>query len=619
MKFKGLTNNEVIESRDKYGTNKLSELKQETFFSKMKDNLQDPMIKILIIALCIKLIFSFMGKSNWIETFGIFVAIIATTFISTFSEYKNENTFQKLQEDASRILVKVYRNNVICEIPIDDLVVGDIIQLQTGDKIPADGILRDGSIDVDQSMLNGESKECKKYSTNLPYQNNKIDFLDKHNLFRGSVVVSGTGIMEITVVGDKSVFGKIASELQTDVERDSPLKLKLSQLADKISKFGYCGAILIAVAYLFQQIVVHNNFDIINILNYSKNYFNIFNDIIQALMFAVIIVVMAVPEGLPLMIAIVSSQKMSSMLKDNILVKTISGIETSGSLNIIFSDKTGTITKGKLEVINFITGDNIERKKFSDIVVDKLRHILYLDIIMNTDAKLSNGKEIIGGNMTEKALIKFIQPNYYECKDKKLNSLPFNSSDKYSSCCVEHNNNKYVLFKGMPEKIIDKCTYCIDEYGNKHNIDKEKLYSKINELSKKAIRVLVFGYSEVNNDYSLKLDDNDIIFIGLVGIRDDVRPEAVEAIKDCQSSGIQVVMVTGDKKETAIAIAKEANLITSNDNIALTDDELNSMSDIELQNILPKLRVVARALPSTKSRLVKIAQDLNLVVAMTGK
>lgn len=614
MDIKGLTDVQVLESRKKYGSNALTQHETETFFDKLKGNLQDPMIMILGGALLINVIFALMGKADWIETIGIAVAIVLATLVSTLSEFRNENTFKKLQEEASKILVKVYRNGQIVEVGIDELVVGDIVQLQNGDKVPADGILREGQINVDQASLNGESKEAKKYATNNPFKlKTPVDFLSESDLFRGAVVTSGTGVMEVTVVGDQSVYGKIAAELQLNEERDSPLKVKLGKLAEQISKFGYTGGFLISLAFLYKRIVFNNGSNMTEILNYCKDYMNLFNDIIQALMFAVIIIVMAVPEGLPLMIAIVSSQKMSSMLKDNVLVKTIAGIETAGSLNIIFSDKTGTITKGKLEVIQFISGSGKEFKTFFDIAVDKLRHLLFLNVTLNTDAKWSNG-QVIGGNMTEKALMNFI--DHYKFSENKAESLPFNSSEKYSSCLTD---TKLLLFKGAPEKILDKCSTYTDEYGVKIPIDKTMLNKKIDSLAEKAIRVLALAYAEVGDNYSLELKNNDLSLIGLVAIRDDVRPEAVKAIKECHSAGIQVVMVTGDRKETAVAIAQEANLITSDTHMAITSEEMSKLSDEELKNILPQLRVVARALPSDKSRLVRIAQELNLVTGMTGK
>ena len=614
---KGLTKEQVLKSRQKYGDNRLSEVKSEGFWEKLLSNFGDPMIKILCVALIINIIFAFLGQTEWYETVGIALAVILATFVSTFSEYRNENAFQKLQDEASKIKCKVYRDNEITEISIDDIVVGDCILLQSGDKVSADGNLIEGTISVDQSVLNGENKEAKKKAVPNEYQedsNKAMDFLNPYKVFRGTIVCSGNGVMEVTTVGDKSVYGKIASELQADDDRESPLKVKLTNLANGISKFGYLGGILIAVALLFQRIVVHNSFDMAQILAYCSNWMAVVNDIVEAVMLAVIIIVMAVPEGLPLMIAIVSAQNMGKMLKDNVLVRKISGIETEGSLNILFSDKTGTITKGILEVVTFINGCG-KQWDSSNKVSPKLKDILTISILENTSAVISQ-EQIIGGNGTDRAVLGFLPkqiPNYHLTK---VASIPFNSDNKYSAVQVTGDFN-YTLLKGAPEKIISKCSFYFDEDGNKQPLDPNIINDKINELASRAIRVLGLAVSEkpIEND---TIPNDDYTLVGILGIRDDVRPESIEAIQEVHNAGVQVVMITGDRKDTAVAIAKEAGLLTSNKDVVLTSDELNALSDEEVKSKIKDLRVVARALPSDKSRLVRLAQQLNLVVGMTG-
>lgn len=370
MKHIGLSDQQVQESKSRHGDNRLSEVKSETFWSKLWGNFGDPMIKILCVALAINVVFAFLGQTEWYETFGIALAVVLATFVSTFSEYRNENAFQKLQEEASMIKCKVYRNGEVVEISIDDIVVDDCILLQTGDKIPADGILVEGSLKVDQSVLNGENKEATKKVMPADYvdQESSMDFLNEYKIFRGTVACSGNAILCVTTVGDQSVYGQIASELQNDDERDSPLKVKLGGLADKISRFGYIGGVSIAVAFLFQRIVVHNSFDMALIMAYCSDWMVLLNDVVQAVILAVIIIVMAVPEGLPLMIAIVSALNMGKMLKDNVLVRKIAGIETAGSLNILFSDKTGTITKGQLEAVAFVDGTGQSYNSYGEVL-----------------------------------------------------------------------------------------------------------------------------------------------------------------------------------------------------------------------------------------------------------
>ena len=519
----GLTEQQVLKSRQEHGDNRLSEVKSEGFWEKLKGNFGDPMIKILCVALIINVVFAFLGQTEWYESVGIAMAVILATFVSTFSEYRNENAFQKLQDEASKIKCKVYRNGEVVEVSIDDVVVGDCIILQSGDKIPADGNLIDGNINVDQSVLNGESKEAKKKAIPEDYKEDEteaMDFLNAYKVFRGTIVCSGNGVMEVTTVGDKSVYGKIASELQIDDDRESPLKVKLSNLANGISKFGYLGGILIAVALLFQRIIVHNSFDMTQILVYCSNWMTVVNDIVEAVMLAVIIIVMAVPEGLPLMIAIVSAQNMGKMLKDNVLVRKISGIETAGSLNILFSDKTGTITKGILEVVTFVNGGG-KQWSSSNEVSPKLKDILTISILENTSAVISQ-EQIIGGNGTDRAVLGFLPKQIPNYNLSKVASIPFNSDNKYSAVQVTGDFN-YTLLKGAPEKIISKCSYYFDENGNKQSLNHNVINNKINELASRAIRVLGLAVSEkpIEND---TIPNNNYTLVGILGIRDDVRP-----------------------------------------------------------------------------------------------
>lgn len=623
----GLTTQQVEESRAKNGSNKLSEVEGETFWDKLKGNFGDPMIKILCVALLVNVLIFVLGATGvlkdvdveWYEPVGIAIAIALATLVSTFSEFRNENAFQKLQEEASKITCKIYRDSAIKEIPIDDIVVGDCILLQSGDKIPADGVIVDGEIKVDQSVLNGESKEAKKIVVpeNYSDEGEAMDFLNPYKVFRGSVVCSGNAVMKVTVVGDKSVYGQIAKELQQDDDRESPLKVKLSNLAGGISKFGYIGGVAIAVAFMIRQIL---SIDGGASAYFAQGIAPILADFLDAIILAVIIIVMAVPEGLPLMIALVSAMNMGKMLKDNVLVRKINGIETAGSLNILFSDKTGTITKGKLEVVTFIDGALNECSKAEE-VKGGLSKIMSVAIHHNTTSIISreDGQvKVVGGNATEKAVLGFAADVLPEgVKVEKITSIPFNSTNKYSATQVKGDFN-YTLIKGAPEKMLSRCKYYFDENGNKCELTNAKaLDDKINELANRAIRVLALAVADEDLGEE-SLPDGEWTLIGLLGIRDEVRPESVTAIHEVHQAGVQVVMITGDRKETAVAIAKEANLLTADTDVVLTSDELQKMSDDEIKKILPNIRVIARALPTDKSRLVRLAQELELVVGMTG-
>lgn len=327
----GLTTQEAEASRAQYGRNELSRPPKETFWQKFAANLKDPMIRILTAALVINIIFVYTGHGDWLETVGIFLAILLATLVSTYSEYANENAFQKLQEEASRIFCKVYRDGEPQEVGIADIVKGDAIILQAGDKVPADGVMLAGTLKVDQSVLNGESEEAPKIPGNpsLILDPEKVDFLQTYAVYRGSVVLEGEGIMRADCIGDLSVYGKLTQELK-DNERESPLKHKLRILAAVISRIGYLGGVFIALA-----VMIHKMLQAPSLGAYLTSGGALVQDLVQAVILGVIIIVMAVPEGLPLMVALVSSLNMRKMLRDNVLVRKLVGIETAGSLNLL--------------------------------------------------------------------------------------------------------------------------------------------------------------------------------------------------------------------------------------------------------------------------------------------
>uniref|UniRef100_UPI0026F0C9FA cation-translocating P-type ATPase n=1 Tax=Phascolarctobacterium succinatutens TaxID=626940 RepID=UPI0026F0C9FA len=609
----GLSKEQIEESRRKYGDNTLTQPPRETFWSKLLGNFQDPIIRILIVALLVNAFFVYLGHGDWIETIGIFLAIILATFVSTWSEYSNENAFQKLQEEASRIRCKVWRDGEPQEIAIDDVVVGDAIILEAGDKIPADGILLEGTLKLDQAALNGESEEAKKTVAPAEFQwdDGKIDFLDEHKLFRGSVVVEGTAVMQAVKIGDNSVYGQLTQELMDD-ERDSPLKLKLKGLAEQISKFGYAGGVLIAVAVMLHKIYLAGSF-----AAYFADMTTVIADLVQAVILAIIIIVMAVPEGLPLMIAIVSSLNMRKMLHDHVLVRKLVGIETAGSLNLLFTDKTGTITKGQLEVVRFLTGDLQEITEFTSLPA-RLKELTCQQVLINTSSTVTDGK-IVGGNMTEAALNNYVGTYRLPQLPQRQRFIPFNSANKYSWAQVAPADGgaAYCLIKGAPEKLLQATDWYWSKDGSRLPLTDEMkaaLDNRMLELAGQAMRMLALcTYEGVPAD---TLPDKGLTLAGVVAIRDDVRPEAVEAIKAVQQAGVQVVMITGDRKETAVAIAKDAGLLQSAEDVVWTSDELAQMSDDEVKAKLTHLRVVARALPMDKSRLVRLAQELNLVTGM---
>ncbi|WP_084281265.1 calcium-translocating P-type ATPase, PMCA-type [Alkaliphilus transvaalensis] len=617
----GLDTIVVKKSREEHGSNRLTPQEIETFWDKFKGNFEDPIIKILIVALIVNVIFMFFGKTEWYESVGIAVAVVLATMIATWSEYSNEESFQKLQDDASKIVCKVFRDGKIQEIAIDDIVVGDFILLQTGDKVPADGKLLHGALNINQASLTGESKEIKKQSIpeNYPRDKENTDLSNPYDIYRGTLVVSGEAVMLVETVGDNTFYGKLAQEMQTD-DRESPLKVKLNVLAEGISKFGYIGGTLIALSFMFKKVVLDHGFNWDQISVYLSNWQNPVNDLVTAVILAIIIIVVAVPEGLPMMIAMVLSLNMKKLLKDNILVRKLIGIETAGSLNILFSDKTGTITKGKLEAVTFVNGDDNAFASCEEIP-KALGELLNLSLRKNTNAIIEETRDgdyqVIGGNATERALLQFVSCTKLEDVSlETVKTIPFCSDKKYSATQVKGDYN-LSLIKGAPEKIIDQCDFYYNEKGEVVPYkNKGKLEATIEELAAKSIRVIAIATSQEVLQEDEKF--TKLTLVGIIGIRDDLRAESIEAIAEAKAAGIQVVMITGDRKETAVAIAKDAGLLESERDVVLTSQEIQELSDDELKALLPNIRVIARALPTDKSRLVKIAQELDLVIGMTG-
>lgn len=601
----GLSNKEVIEARKKYGSNGILGKNKSTFFSLFIETLGDPIIKILLIALAIKTIFLFKDF-DYFETIGIVMAILVAATISAISEYGSNKAFQRMQEESSKISVKVRRSGSIKEVFIDDLVVGDIVILASGDKVPADITLIEGKLSVDESSLNGEAKESYKEEVrdiNNPLDNNKV--------YRGTTIYDGYAIGIVTKVGMDTLYGKMAISL-IEKEEDSPLKIRLTNLAKIISRIGYIAAFLIAVSYLFSKIFILNNFNFSIISQISFNTF--IGYLLEAMTLAVSVLVMAVPEGLPMMITLVLSTNSKKMLLNNVLVRKMVGIETAGSLNILFTDKTGTLTKGKMEVVKTTLGDLNEcysKIEFSDIY----QTILEEAIIYNNESEYDKTTyNIIGGNITDKALLSYTG-KYKDDNIEIVDKLLFNSKNKYSVSIIKKNNKKIKLIKGAPDKIIKASNLYIDINGKAKVLDRERLINYINKETSKGLRAVAVAISDSTYDIT-SIRKNTLV--GVVFIKDEIRKEAVDAVELIKSAGIDIVMVTGDSLGTASSIAKEVKIVSKSDDIMLTSSELSKLSDEEVKKIIPKLKVVARALPEDKKRLVELAKEINLVTGMTG-
>lgn len=573
QEFYGLSQNEVEQARVEHGANLLTPPQKRSFWQIFIGNLGDPIMKILMIVTGINLACLFYTH-NFLETFGIVMSIVIAVTVSTLSELGSESAFQKLEKMSGQIQSRVKRAGKTLLLSATEIVVGDIILLSSGDKIPADGVIVEGELSVDQSILNGESLECHKRVTEKV--GGKFDFLSPDHLFSGTVVTGGTGVMRVTAVGGKTMYGQIAAGL-TETPPTSPLKVKLSKLANLVSIIGYIGAAIAAVTYL------------VSVSGGGISW----HEILTAITLVVSVVVMAVPDGLPMMITVVLSSNMRAMMRDQLLVRKLSAVETAGSLNILFTDKTGTITQGKLSVCGVLLPNG-------QYVTNDFRHalggfgqILGTALVVNNEAE-PTAQGFIGGNITDRILAAFgsellggVLPSV-----TKQQVEPFSSATKYMATTTTQGDTYY---KGAAEVLLPRCQLDV--------LERARLMQKVTQLNQQAMRVICVTQGK--------------LLLGFIVIRDTVRPEARASIETLHTAQIQVVLVTGDARDTAVTIAREVGIL-DNDGLVLTSDELNRLNDQALARLLPRLRVVSRAYPQDKSRLVRVAQSLNLVVGMTG-
>jgi len=416
-KYSGLSTEQVENSIKKHGKNGLPPPEVEGFWDKLKENFEDPLIKILMIALGITSVLAIIGYADWIEGVGIAVAVFLATFVATMSEYKNEESFQKLQEKASRVKNNVFRNSEVATVFVNDIVVGDYVLLQAGDKIPADGVLIDGTIKANQSSLNGEPEPVRKTVSNPEYEMSK-ELLDEHLLFRGSIVEEGDGVMFVKKVGLTTIYGELLDEMNKTETRDSPLQVKLENLAEGISTLGYIGASFIFFSFLFKQFVMDQGFSFNNTVNHLFHWQLALKDVVTALILSIIIIVVAVPEGLPMMIAIVLSINMKHLLDQKVLVRKLLGIETSGSLNVLFSDKTGTITCGVLEPHNYITGDLQEFNiHHNQNIPSQLSKLIDFCIKYSSSCFVDKDGKIVSGNSSDRAFMSLVDKDYQKANE----------------------------------------------------------------------------------------------------------------------------------------------------------------------------------------------------------
>ncbi|MBQ8392378.1 MAG: calcium-translocating P-type ATPase, PMCA-type [Clostridia bacterium] len=595
---RGLSDLQVEESRLRYGANILTPPKKKGFFRRYISNFSDPIIRVLLIALFVNIVFM-LPDINWFECGGIVVSVLVSTLVSTYSEYSNENAFERLRAQSESALTEVRRNGERRNIPSDEIVVGDIMILTPGVRIQADGEIIVGQISVDESMLTGESGEVRR---------------DKENkkVLKGALVCSGAATVLVNAVGEGTYYGKTARELSTDT-RPSPLKERLSALAKTISKIGYSCAILIALAYLFNVFFIDSGMRMSEVILKIKDIKFLISKLLTALTLAISVVVMAVPEGLPMMITVVLSSNMKRMLRDSVIVRKPVGIETSGNISLLFTDKTGTLTEGALKVGSLYTPWGESISSISEISNTEYKKYLTMCALYCGDIEI-NGSKVNASNPTDRAICRFVGKEREKCE--KIRDNIFDSVKKHGSSVVKRGDKLLSLFKGAPEKIIAMSSNYMDADGKIIPfLSKERVYKRLKELTENTYRVVALAI-KTGDDDSL----NSLTFLGLIALRDRIRRQVPSAVKTVTGAGIGVIMITGDNRDTAEAIAKECGIISrqTGRSLVLTGEELSNLSDKEVGELLPTLAVVARVLPTDKSRLVAIAQGKGYVVGMTG-
>lgn len=621
MRIIGLNSKQVIQSRKKFGTNIIPPIKPKTAWQFFMETFHDKINLILLGMLVLFFVLAVFGFGGYVEPIGVGIVLICVGMIGTITKLKAQKYSLDLQHRTAVRHVMVMRNSKIKTINVDDLVVGDVVFLQSGETVPADGYIISGRINVNNSVLNGESAEClKEPISNFKYDRHaKItadDYVGKNLLFSGTTVQSGECLMVVGKIGVHTENAKTLLAMRNINEVKTDLDIKLDKLALAIGRFGYFGSVIVAIV-LMSNIVI-NAGGINAFLN--TGFLNVFHQILNVLIVVLTIVVAAVPEGLPFIITIIISQNARKMIKHNVLAKNTHKIPEAGNIQILCTDKTGTLTYGNLIPITNYLGDGSQVDFNSDLPISRF---IAADILFNTGAVYDESGKIVGGTSTQRALLSALDTNSKLYKSvlkeiKTLDKIPFDSANKFSAVRVERKKDKkqFVLYTGAPEIILEHVTKYIDVNGVSHNINKNKMMKIIRDNARQAKRMLALAYVS-GNELNAKLGDN-LTLISLVAIRDDVRKEVPSAVARMKMAGIHVIMMTGDILDTARAIGVDTGIINSDDDLVLTARELDLMTDAQIKRKLYKIKVIARAVPKTKLRLVKIAQEMNLCIGMCG-
>lgn len=605
----GLSSKEVLKSRELHGSNKLPEPKLDKWYDFAKEALSEKITMILIAIAVLQLFLGVMGVMDLSDPIMILVVLAIVTCIAVKTGLGVQKSAAELRAKTSVRYCDVIRDGKVQTINKDELVVGDLVCVGMGQEIFADGYLVEGKISVNNAAINGETKECKKTPIE-GYVHKKTTSTDAYTnqncLFAGTTVMSGEGKMIVTDVGVNTVNGDTLVKMQTLEAPKTALDIALDNLSDFISKWGTIAAV-ITFAVLTISGIAQVGFG----EYFSGGVLNIIQKIAQNFSVALTIIVAAVPEGLPLIVKLVTKQNVKTMEKFNILAKNPGKIPELAYVDIICTDKTGTLTTGIMTPKKIIDGFGNDVNKDS-----VLWNNIKANISLNNSATFDSGNNITGGNSIDRAVLSLVNPEtYVDIQEKypvKLKQV-FNSSNKYSAFTTK---DGVTYYKGAPEKLIEHCTKVMNSSGEiVENSDKDALSNAITAMTSNAMRCIAVTMADgdlVENEIP-----NGMTFLGIIGVVDPVRDEVPSAVKTAHKAGIQVIEITGDCIETAVAVATECGIYKDGD-LALTNDEFEAMSDDEVKSIIPRLRVISRCSPNTKLRLVTLAQEIGKSVAMTG-
>ena len=593
--LKGLTQDEVIRSREQYGANLLTPPKRKSLWRLFIEKFNDPVIRILLVAAVLSLGIGFI-HNEFAEAIGIFCAIFLATGVAFWFEYDAMKKFDVLNSTNDDTPVKAVRDGAVAEIPKKEVVVGDIVLLESGEEVPADGILQEAvSLKINESTLTGEPQIGK---TTDPAHFDKESTYPSDHVMRGTTVVEGHGVMQVTAVGDATEFGKVAEQATVESNEETPLNLQLQRLSKLIGRVGISLAIVTFAALIVKGMLTG---DLL-----TADWLTVATEVLQYFMVAVTLIVVAVPEGLPMSVTLSLAVNMRRMLRTNNLVRKMHASETMGAITVICTDKTGTLTRNEMRVYE---------TKFSEDGIDPL---IREGIAANSTAFLdANGKVI--GNPTEGALLLWLKDrgaDYAALRDaaETVDQMTFTTERKFMATLVDSASGKRILYiKGAPEIILAKCA----GFGAKAEVEKQ-----LSAYQNMAMRTLGFAYAVCDgvDTCDEALERCPLHFIGIAAISDPVRDDVPAAVAECLSAGIDVKIVTGDTPATAKEIGRQIGLWTAEDTDRnhITGSEFAALSDEELLERVQSLKIMSRARPLDKQRLVRLLQQKGEVVAVTG-